>query len=62
MVAVKMNKEQRRQELQNLLSLPDGIMRVYFIMCAQLGLPFPAMPPAGLPMIQTILASEYPGE
>ncbi len=62
MVPVKMSKEQRRQELQHILSLPNGMMLLYQILLARLGLPFYVMLPPGLPLIQTILAHEYPGE
>jgi hypothetical protein len=56
----KKTRVEREKELRRLLNTPDGRVRVYELLYKLLGLPPGAMPPAGTPVIQTILDKEYP--
>jgi hypothetical protein len=56
----KKTRAEREAELRRLLNTPDGRVRVYELLYKLLGLPPGAMPPVGLPVIQTILDKEYP--
>ncbi|HBI46351.1 MAG TPA: hypothetical protein DDY78_26395 [Planctomycetales bacterium] len=53
-------RPEREEELRRLLNSPRGNDRLYPIFVKALGLKWGEMAPVGLPMIQTILAKEYP--
>jgi hypothetical protein len=53
-------RAEREKELRRLLNVPGGREKIYELLYKLLELPPGAMPPAGTPVIQTILDKEYP--